>query len=171
MKYWRGYLTAAVLAAITWGLIELSKQYTTLVDMVYPYLTRTIQNLLAPWTGTVDFCVWQVIVVILAVVLLATVVLMILFRWNFAQWLGWVLAGAVCLYFLHTGIYGLNYQAGPLADDVRLDMTVTSGTAGELADATVFYRDKANELALQMSRDAGGDVIFPSFSFTSSLTR
>ena len=164
MKYWRGYLTDAVLAAITWGLIELSKKYTTLVDLVYPYLTRTIQNLLVPWTGTVDFCVWQVIVVILAVILLATIVLMILFRWNFVQWLGWVLAGAVCLYFLHTGIYGLNYQAGPLADDVRLDMTVTSGTPGELADATIYYRDMANELALQMSRDGSGDVIFPGFS-------
>lgn len=58
MKYWRGYLTAAVLAAITWGLIQLSKKFTTLVDMVYPYLTRTVQSLLAPWTGTVDFCVW-----------------------------------------------------------------------------------------------------------------
>ena len=163
MKYWRGYLTAAILAAVTWGLIELSKKFTTLVDMVYPYLTRTVQNLLAPWTGTVDFCVWQVILVILAVILLATIVLMILLRWNFFQWLGWVLAGAMCLYFLHTGLYGLNYQAGPLADDVRLDMTVASGTAGELADAATYYRDMANELALQMSRDASGDVIFPSF--------
>ena len=163
MKYWRGYLTAAVLAAITWGLIELSKKYTTLVDLVYPYLTRTIQNLIAPWTGAVDFCVWQVVVVILLVILLATIVLMILFRWNFVQWLGWVLAGAVCLYFLHTGMYGLNYQAGPLADDVRLDMTVVSGTAGELADATIYYRDRANELAMQMPRSADGDVSFPSF--------
>ena len=163
MKYWRGYLTAAVLAAITWGLIQLSKKFTTLVDMVYPYLTRTVQSLLAPWTGTVDFCVWQVLVVVLAVLLLATVVLMILFRWNFFQWLGWVLAGAVCLYFLHTGIYGLNYQAGPLADDVRLDMTVMDGTTGELADATIYYRDMANELAQKMSRNAAGEAIFPSF--------
>ena len=163
MKYWRGYLTAAVLAAITWALIEMGKKFTTLVDLVYPYVTRTIQNLLTPWTGTVDFCVWQVALVVFGVILLATIVLMILLRWNFFQWLGWVLTAAACLFFLHTGIYGLNYHAGPLADDVRLDTTVASGTAGELADATTYYRDMANELAMKVSRDADGNVRFPSF--------
>ena len=161
MKYWRGYLFAAILGIITWGLTQLAAKYTVLVDMVYPYLTRTVQTFLSGWTGGVDFCVWQVAVVLLIVMVLASIVLMIVLRWNFIQWLGWVLSGVVLVAFLHTGIYGLNYHAGPLADDIRLEMTAY--TLEELEDATEYYRDLANELADQLPRDAQGDVIYSSF--------
>ena len=161
MKYWRGYLFAAILGIITWGLTQLAAKYTVLVDMVYPYLTRTVQTFLSGWTGGVDFCVWQVAVVLLIVMVLASIVLMIVLRWNFIQWLGWVLSGVVLVAFLHTGIYGLNYHAGPLADDIRLEMTAY--TLEELQDATEYYRDLANELADQLPRDAQGDVIYSSF--------
>ena len=162
MKYWRGYLFAAILGAITWGLTQLAKKYTVLVDMVYPYLTRTVQNFLASWSGGVDFCVWQVAVVLLVVLVLATVVLMIVLRWNVIQWLGWVLSGVMLVYFLHTGLYGLNYYAGPLADDVRL--TVSECTLEERQDAVVYYRDLANGLADELPRDENGDLQYSSFA-------
>ena len=161
MKYWRGYLTAAIFALVSWALLQLAGKFTKLVDMVFPYVTRTVQGFLATWSGGVDILVWQIVVVLLVVILLATVVLMILFRWNFVQWLGWVLAGASFLYFLHTGLYGLNYHAGPLADDVRLN--VTEYTLKELENATIYYRDLANDLAIQMPRDAEGEVVFEDF--------
>ena len=161
MKYWRGYLVAAILGIITWGLTQLAAKYTVLVDMVYPYLTRTIQTFLSGWTGGVDFCLWQVAVVLLIVMLLASIVLMIVLRWNFIQWLGWALSGVMLIAFLHTGIYGLNYHAGPLADDIRLEMT--EYTLEELEDTTIYYRDLANELADQMNRDGQGNVLMSSF--------
>ena len=161
MKYWRGYLAAGILGIITWGLTQLAAKYSVLVDMVYPYLTRTVQTFLSSWTGGVDFCVWQVAVVLLAVMILASIVLMIVLRWNFIQWLGWVLTGVVLVAFLHTGIYGLNYYVGPLADDLRLN--VSEYTLEELQDAAVYYRDLANELADQMPRDAQGNVLYSSF--------
>ncbi len=164
MKYWRGYLTAGIIAVITWFLIRFSKEYTTLVDLVYPYLTRMVQNFLTGWSGGVDFLVWQVALVLMLVMLLASIVLMIVLRWNPIQWFGWVLTGVVLVYFLHTGIYGLNYQAGPLSDDIRLEVVdVSSPTLEELEDATIYYRDLANDLAGQLPRDSGGDVIYSSF--------
>ena len=162
MKYWRGYLVAAIIAAITWGINQLGSIYSDLVDMVYPYLTRTIQTFLAEWSGSVDFCVWQVAVAVLVLLALVSIVLMIVLRWNPFQWLGWVLTVVASLYFLHTCIYGLNYHAGPLADDVRL--TVTDYTVKELEDATLYYRDQANALATKMPRDGHGDVKFASFN-------
>ena len=162
MKYWRGYLVAAILGAITWGVTMLAKKFTTLVDMVYPYLTRTIQNFLADWSSGVGFCVWQVALVLAIVAALATLVLMIVLRWNFFQWLGWVLSGVMLVYLLHTGLYGLNYYAGPLADDVRL--TVSECTLEERQDAVVYYRDKANTLADQLPRDENGDLQYSDFS-------
>ena len=56
MKYWRGYLVAAIFAACTWGLTEFAKTHTVLVDMIYPYVTRMAQNFLVGWSGNVEYC-------------------------------------------------------------------------------------------------------------------
>ena len=161
MKYWRGFLVAAIIGVLTWALSKLASKFTVLVDMVYPYLTRTIQNSLAEWSGSVGFCVWQVVVVLLAVAVVVLFVLMIVFRWNFFQCMGWVLTAVSVIYFGHTCIYGLNYHAGPLAEDLR--MKVSDYTLEELEEATIYYRDIANELADQVKRDEAGNVDYPSF--------
>ncbi len=161
MKYWRGYLTAGILLLITAGLTQLAQRFNTLVDMFYPYVTRFIQGFLADWTSAVDFTVWQVLVVLLIVGVLATLVLTIVLKWNFVQWLGWVLACASLLWTLHTGIYGLNYYAGPLSEDIRLEMMELSSE--DVEKATLYFRDKANELAEQMPRDEHGDLQFSKF--------
>lgn len=161
MKYWRGYLIAAIIAIITNVIKKLASTYSDLVDMVYPYLTRTVQTFLAQWSGSMDFCIWQVAVVVLVLFALATVVLMIVLRWNPIQWFGWILTGIVCVNFLSTCIYGLNYHAGPLASDIRLNLT--EYTLEELEHAAVYYRDLANKLADQVERDSNGDVVFPEF--------
>ena len=161
MKYWRGYITAAIFAAITWALTEFAKAHSVLVDMVYPYVTRLIQTTLATWSGEADFLLWQLFAVLLGVLLLASIVVMIVLKWNPVQWFGWVLAAASCLWMLHTGIFGLNNYAGPLAEDIRLN--VTEFTVSELADATTYFRDKANELATQVPRDKSGKPDYPTF--------
>lgn len=161
MKYWRGYLIAAIIAAVTTVINRLASRYSTLVDMVYPYLTRTVQTFLANWSSGLDFCVWQVAAVVLILIALVTVVLMIVFRWNPFQWLGWILTGVACVWLLYTGIYGLNRHAGPLYSDIRLIMT--EYTLEELEHATVYYRDLANGLADQVERDGSGDVSYPEF--------
>ena len=67
MKYWFGYLTAAIFGAITWVLLQFGEKFTNLVDMVYPYVIRNVQNYLAQWTSVVEYPVWQVLAVVLAV--------------------------------------------------------------------------------------------------------
>ena len=161
MKYWRGYLVAGILAALTWGLTQFADAHRALVDMIYPYVTRTVMSYLADWSSGVSFCLWQVFLLILAVGAIASVVLMVILRWNPIQWFGWILAMVSCVYLLHTGIYGLNYYAGPITEDVQLN--VTEYTVTELEQATVYFRDQANALAAQVGRDEAGNVQFPSF--------
>lgn len=161
MKYWRGYLVAAIFGAITWVLMQFGSRFTTLVDMVYPYVIRTLQDMLANWSGTVDFCLWQVIVMALVVVVMASVVLMILWKWNPVQWFGWVLALCSMIFMLHTLVYGLNYYAGDIAQDVRLQ--AYEYDVDDLTYAANYYRDRANELAKQVDRDENGDVVFDDF--------
>ncbi len=167
MKYWRGYLTAAILAAFTWVLIQMGQRYTTLVDMIYPYVTRSIQSFLTAWTGDFDFLVWQTALVFLAIVLVATLVLVFIFRVKVIRWLGWAVAAVAVVVLLHTSIYGLNIYSGPIEDDLRLDMV--DYTQSELEAATIFYRDKANALAPKL-RDENGDHALSDFDTLAALT-
>ncbi len=161
MKYWFGYLTAGIFAAITWVLMAFGERFSTLVDMVYPYVIRTLQSILAQWSGAVAYPIWQLLAVVLGVLVLASLVLMIVLKWNPIQWAGWVLAVFAGIYMLHTALWGLNYYAGPLAEDMRLE--VSTYNLEELTEAAEYYRDKANALASQVSRDGSGNVVFADF--------
>jgi hypothetical protein len=161
LKYWRGYLTAGIFTAIALALMEVAKRYGTLVDMVYPYVTRSVQSFLTAWTGGFEFCVWQIAVLIFAVLVLSSLVLVFVFKGSLIQWLGWVLAAVSVVFCLNTGVYGLNYYAGPIEEDLRLEMH--DYTQLELEAAAIYYRDRANTLAGQLPRDAQGIVSYSTF--------
>ena len=161
MKYWRGYLVAAILGFFSWSLLEFAKNHIVLVDMFYPYMTRMIQGTLAQWSGGTDQLLWQLLLVLFVVVIMAAVILMVILRWNPIQILGWVLAVASLVLFLNTGLYGLNEYAGPLATDIKL--TTSDYTLPELEQAAVYYRDQANELTGMVKRGETGDVNFAEF--------
>ena len=161
MKYWRGYLVAAIIAAFTWALTEFARTHTLLVDMLWPYITRAYQSYMAGWSAGIDACLWQILFVFLIVLCLVGIVLMIVLKWNPIQVVGWFLAVASLVYFLHMGVYGLNGYAGSIADDIHL--TQTEYTLPELEAAASYYRDKANELSAQVKRDSKGDVVFDDF--------
>ena len=161
MKYWRGYLVGGIIAAFSFALQKFAESHTVLVDMFYPYVTRLMQSFLAQWSTGVDFCVWQVLLIALVVVVLASAVLMLVFRWNPIQWFGWVLTGVSIVYLLNLGVYGLNQYAGPLSEDIRL--AETDYTVQDLKTAAEFYRDEANRLALEVKRDEKDDPAFPDF--------
>ena len=162
MKYWRGYLTAAILLACTWALREFAKAHQVLVDMIYPYVSRMSMSFLSGWSSGVDFCLWQALVYVLVALVALSAVLMVIFKWNPIRWGGWVCAAAAVIIFLNTGLYGLNVFAGPLSEDIRLEET--DYTVSELEAATVYYRDRANALADQVSRNGENDVDFEEFS-------
>ena len=149
MKYWRGYLVAAILAACTWAFREFAEAHSKLVDMIYPYVTRMVQNFMANWSSGVDFCLWQAILLALVVLAVASIVLMIIFKWNPIQWFGWIVAAASLVLLLHTGVFGMNEFAGPIAEDIRLGEV--EDVQEKMEDAAVYYRDMANALASQTS--------------------
>ena len=167
MKYWFGYLVAAILGAISWGLLQLGERFTTLVDMIYPYITRTGMGILAEWTAPLDFCLWQVIVIAAAVVAVAFVVLLLVRHRSPVRLVGWLLAVASFVYLLHTLVFGLNYHAGSIADDIRMEQRQYS--VAELAAATTYYRDMANLLSDQVPRNADGSVNFKDFDTLAEL--
>lgn len=162
MKYWRGFLVAAIVAACSWGLVEFAQSHWVLVDMIYPYLSRMIQDFLAGWSGGVGFCLWQLLVLVLIAGALASIVMMIVWKWNPIQWFGWITAVVSLVFFLNTALFGLNDYAGPLAQDLRLD--VSEYTISELEEAGKFYRDEANKLSSQIKRDGSGQPLYSDFA-------
>ena len=139
--------------------------HSALADMVYPYASRMIQDFLAVWTSGVDFLLWQVLAIALVVLAISSLVLMIIFRWNFIQWLGWILAGVSFIWCMHTGLYGLNQYCSPLSQDIRLTIDADITTT-DLVNSTTYFRDKANELALLVPRNPDGSLNAPSFKET-----
>ena len=161
MKYWAGYVTAAILGAIAWALGQLADRYSTLVDMVYPYVTRTVQDVLAQWSSSVPFCLWQVALMLLVIGAVALLGMVIVLHWNPIRFFGWVLAAASMLYLGNTLVYGLNYYAGSIATDIRLQ--VYQYTVDELTDAAEYYQTEANKLSARMNRDENGDLVYSDF--------
>ena len=162
MKYWRGYLVAAIIAAVTWGLHRFSAAHSVLVDMIYPYVSRMIQDYLAQWSSAAPFCVWHVILFSLISFAMALLIIMVLRHWNVMRVTGWILIAATLMAFLSTGVYGLNAYAGPLADDIRLENAQYAWSITELQAAATYYRDQANNLANKVGRN-GADVAEPGF--------
>ena len=161
MKKLCGYLVAAIFAGITYVLSLYGKQFSALIDMVYPYVIRTLEATLASWSSQVDFLLWQFLAVALAVVLIAILVVFIVTKKSIIQWFGWVLATVSFVFMLHTVVYGMNYYAGDLADDLRMD--VSGCTLSEIVEATEYYQGQANALATQMNRDSNGSLAFEDF--------
>ena len=161
MKYWRGYLTAGILFACTWALESFAKAHIALMDTIYPYITRMMQDFLAGWSSDVDFCVWQVLLLALTAVAIGTLVLVVIFKWNPIQWFGWVCAVVAAVTFLNTALFGLNQYAGSLAEDIRLEET--DYTITELEKAAAYYRDQANRISDLLQRDKNGDAVLSDF--------
>ena len=156
MKYWRGYLAAAIFAAISWGFVSFAKAHPVMIDMVYPYLTRIYISSMVGWSAGTSACIWQVLLILGVIAIIATAVLMVVLKWNFGQWLGWVLAVVFGINMLTTVSYELNAYASPLADDIRLN--IADYTVSELNEATLFFRDQANALAATLERNEDGSI-------------
>ena len=161
MKYWRGYLVAAFLSIFTWALAQFAAGHIQLMDMVYPYMIRVLLPEVTQWSAGVSFNLWQVLLLVAIVGIVASLVLMIVLRWNPVQWFGWVLAVSCLFTFLNTGIFGLGKYTSPIAEDILLNMEEYSMES--LEDAATYYRDKANELSQAVKRDSQGNVDFSSF--------
>ena len=160
-KYWRGYLASIIFVLISSALDSFASANEKLVDMIYPYISKSLVSSLAEWSSGASFCVWNVIVMVLVVLLLVSIIMAFLLRWNVIQLGGWVLACITCLSLFNYVLFGMNEHAGALADDIRLDVVEYNIT--ELNEATVYFRDQAQALSEKIPRDGKGNPKYASF--------
>ena len=90
MKYWRGFLVAGIISACTWALTTFAQTHTTLIDMIFPYVSRMITDAMAQWSAAVPFCLWQALLIFGVLAACALLALGIVMRWNIVQLSGWI---------------------------------------------------------------------------------
>ena len=161
MKKYLGYFVALGGLLATFAITALAKRYGDLLDTFYPYVTRWGQKILADISGIFPFTLWQAIAIGLVVLLFGTLALVIWKRKSVIRWFGWVLAVVSLGWCAHTGIYGLNFYASSLSQDIRLEKVELSQE--DLENALIYFRDKANELAEVLPRDESGNLIYSDF--------
>lgn len=157
MRNLRGIIIAAVFVALTILLRLLGDRFNVLMGMAYPFASKTYMEIVGTWVGKFDFCLWQIILVVFCVAVVASIGLMILNRWNFFRWLGWVLAPVSIVAFLFTLVWGLNYFNKPIHESMKLEVPDWSVT--DLREATDYYLEQANQYSVSVHRDDNGDVI------------
>ena len=160
MKYWRGYLVAAFLAIATFAITQFAAGHRLLIDMVYPYMVRMLLPEVTAWSSSVDFCLWQTLLLFVIGGVVLSIILMVLLRWNPVQWFGWILALSCLFSLVNDGLFSLGKYTTPMAEDLLMEMQDYSVDA--LEDAAIYYRDKANVLSRKVNRGDEG-VVFSSF--------
>ena len=139
---------ALILSVAAWALLQFAASHMVLMDMVYPYMTRLVQTNLATWSSGATFCIWQLVVLVLTGGVAASIVLMVMLKWNPIQWFGWVMAVVSVVVLLNTGLQGMNQYTGSIADDLRFN----NGDVAVLTveDAAEHYLKNAQDLASQL---------------------
>ena len=161
MKKYMGYIVAAGGLLLTFAIKALAKRYGTLLDAFYPYVTRWLQKILAGISGIFPFTLWQVILVVLVLLFLGALGLVIWKKKSVIRYLGLVLAIVSLGWCAHTGIYGLNFYASSLSQDLRLEKVELTQT--DLENALIYFRDNANALAEKLPRDENGNLLYEDF--------
>lgn len=161
MKKYVGFFVALGAALLTLAMTALAKQYGALLDAFYPYVTRWLQKILAGISSVFPFTVWQAAVIVLMLLFFGSLALVIWKKKSVIRWLGWVLATVSLGWSVHTGIYGLNFYASSLSQDIRLE--TVEFMQEDLENALIFYRDRAGELASQLPRDGAGNLLYDDF--------
>lgn len=161
MKKYVGYIVAAASLLFTALITLFARNFGTLLDGFYPYFSRVMQGILARIASIAPFVWWQLIVVAMGILLVVSFVFLFIRKRSFVRWLGWVLAVACLLWTAHTTVHGLNFYTSSLSE--RMHMENGDISAADLKAAMTYFRDRANELALSLPRDAEGNLIYDDF--------
>lgn len=122
----------------------------------YPAFSRWVTAVLAGATSIVPFALCELLLCALIVWFVISLIRAIVKR-RMVRWLTGVLLCLCILLTSFVGIWGLNYYAPPMRE--RLGLSDRQFTVQELKEATIYYRDRANELADKVMRGENGVML------------
>ena len=156
----RNLIGAGVLAALTAAAVGLARFLPELWFSFYTDFSRKAMGVLGAAFGWVPFPVWEGLLVLLVVGLIAGLIYAVKHR-KFLGWLTGVLEGAVLLVFLFMGLWGLNHFAPTIGEQTGL--AVREYSVDQLKEAAAWYAEQASYYSQGVERDENGDVVLPAF--------
>ena len=141
---------AAALLLVAGGLMALFSQSGGAFFPAYRAFSKGLIGLLAAVSSIVPFSIWDLGLVPIGIIVVATLAWYIVRKRSVWKWFGSVCAIVAALLFFLVGAWGLNHYAPPLADE--LGITVGEYSADELEAATGYYLEQAAARALTVPR-------------------
>lgn len=157
----RNLIGAGVLAALTAAAVGLARFLPELWFSFYTDFSRKAMGVLGAAFGWVPFPVWEGLLVLLVVGLIAGLIYAVKHR-KLLGWLTGVLEGAVLLVFLFMGLWGLNHFAPTIGEQTGL--AVREYSVDQLKEAAAWYAEQASYYSQGVERDENGDVVLPDFA-------
>jgi hypothetical protein len=156
----RNLIGAAVLAALTAAAVGLARFLPAFWFSFYTDFSRGAMGVLGAAFGWVPFPVWEALLALLAVALIAGLIYAVAHK-KLLGWLTGLLELAALLVFLFMGLWGLNHFAPTIGEQTGLE--VREYTVDELKAAAAWYAEQASFYSTDVERDPNGDVVLPAF--------
>lgn len=149
-------ISSGTLIVVTALLLLAANYLTPLFFSFYPAFSRWIVGILAGITSVLPFALCEILLAALLFWFVASLIRAIVRR-RMVRWLTGVLLSVCTIGALFIAIWGLNYYAPKMTE--RLGLPDRQYTPAELKEATLYYRDRANELAAEVERDENGVMV------------
>lgn len=149
-------ISSGTLIVVTALLLLAANYLTPLFFSFYPAFSRWIVGILAGITSVIPFALCEILLAALLFWFVASLIRAIVRR-RMVRWLTGVLLSVCTIGALFIAIWGLNYYAPKMTE--RLGLPDRQYTPAELKEATLYYRDRANELAAGVERDENGVMV------------
>lgn len=146
-------LVAAGFLLLTALMILAAREAPEFVFSFYPEFSRKALTALSNIASCVPFALWEVALVAF---LLGSLISMIhaISKKHFVRWImGEILTLSVGV-FLFVGLWGLNYYAPSM--NQRMGIAEENYTVQQLKEATLYYRNMAEQAAREVDRDEDG---------------
>ena len=147
-------IVSAALILSTFGVMFLFSAFPNLFFPWYREVSRFLLTVISKVMSVLPFALWEFLIVLLGAVILFTLVLVIIKRKKLLMWATSILLTASIIFASFTAIWGLDHYAPELHEELGLE--IREYTKDELKQATIYYIDKAAELAKQVPRDTDG---------------
>jgi hypothetical protein len=158
LKPIRSLIGAAVLAALTAAAVGLARFLPAFWFSFYTDFSRGAMRVLGAAFGWIPFPIWEVLLVLLLVGVIAGLICAIR-RKRVLGFLAGLLETAVLLAALFMGLWGLNHFAPTIGEQTGLE--VREYSTDQLRAAAAWYADQASYYSVLVERDAEGNVAVP----------
>ena len=131
-----------------------------LVFLVYPGISQNILRIVGGFFSVFPIAMWEILA-LMGLIWMVYTFIRDVSDLHIVRWVTGVVLAATVGLFAMTLLWGLNNYSPPMHE--KLELSGKDYSLSQLQKAAIYYRDKANEAAKKVSRDADGNMEIDSF--------